>query len=86
MPTISEFNGIRIIIWPCEDLRHNPHFHAIHGEYSISFDIITNDIQGEMPAAKMMDIINWARKYRKQIKKNWYRIKYGKPIIHIPGV
>ncbi|MHC9539152.1 MAG: DUF4160 domain-containing protein [Vulcanimicrobiota bacterium] len=86
MPIISEFNGIKIVIRSLEDVRHNPHFHAISGEYAVSFDIVTKEITGEMPANKMMDIIVWANKYRSQIKKNWFRVKYGKPVIMIPGL
>lgn len=85
MPTVSEFRGIRIEIRYREE-GHQPHFHAISGRYEISYNILTREIEGEMPAGKMMYIIIWAKKYRKQIKKNWYRAKFGKHPMEIPGI
>ena len=85
MPTVSEFRGIRIEIRFREE-GHQPHFHAVYGRYEISYNLLTKEIDGAMPAEKMMYVIIWAKKYRKQIKKNWYRAKNGKLPVQIQGI
>jgi hypothetical protein len=87
VPTVSEFNGIKIAVYTEFGIRHHePHFHAYYGNSKAVFSIVTLEIlvsTRNFPAKTAAEIKEWAMKHRSQLKKNWYRAKYQKPIIEM---
>ena len=70
MPEITRFYGITINMYFSE---HNPpHFHAIYGEYSGEFNLSNlKMVKGNLPDKAQKLIIEWARKYRKELLDMW---------------
>jgi hypothetical protein len=87
MPVVSEFRGIRITINYEYDEKHStPHFHARYGSDEASFSIVTLEILActrNFPARIAAEIRKWAMMHRRQLKKNWYRTRFSRPIIKI---
>jgi len=87
MATISEFDGIKITMYSEHGRQHSmPHFHAYYAGESASIGIETIETiasSRSFPESTMAKIIEWAKKHRSQLKKNWYRMKYRKPIVKI---
>ncbi len=87
VPTVSEFNGVRIVIIPEKGQKHSsPHFHAYFAGEGICISIETLEVLAatkNFPENIIKIIIEWAREHRSQIKKNWYRIKYHRSVVKI---
>ncbi len=81
MPVITRFYGIVIKLYFKE---HGiPHFHAIYNEYNGIFNISTLEmIEGDLPQRSKRLIIEWAKKYQKELIKMWKTQKF----IKLPGL
>lgn len=87
MPTVSEYDGIKIKIWVEFGIRyHTPHFHAFYGGEAASFNLINLEVIDRtdgFPGQIENKVREWAMAHRSQLKKNWYRLKHHKPIAKI---
>lgn len=53
-----------------------PHFHAEYHDMKAKFDIETLEIiAGELPAAVVRNVREWASKHREELRENWRRSK-----------
>ncbi len=78
MPEICRFFGIVIYIYYRE---HQPaHFHAVYGEFEAIFSIDSPAIlSGDLPPRAIGLVIEWANKYKKELKNDWQKaIAYEK--------
>ncbi len=70
MPTISEFFGIKILMYWDE---HNPpHFHAEYGDFkaivSIQDAVV---IKGALPVKQLKLALAWCEIHKDELMKNW---------------
>lgn len=79
MPTISNFDGITIIMF-LRDKEHNPpHIHAITADYAAPFLIATGEImEGTFPTKQTGIVKNFITKYRSELEEMWETEKYIK--------
>lgn len=78
MPVISMFFGIAIRMFYND---HEPiHFHAEYqgqrGKFDLSGKMIVGDIQSRTALRLIKD---WAKLHEFEIRRNWQRMKAGKP-------
>ena len=63
---------------------HNPpHFHARYGEYEITVEIETGNIEGTMPKRALQMIQEWRELHKSELLENWKRAEQNKPIERI---
>lgn len=74
MPIISEFFGIKILMYWAE---HFPeHFHAQYGEYEAVISIQeTAVIKGELPVRQLKLVLAWAEIHKDELMQNWSAAK-----------
>lgn len=85
MAEISRFYGIIITMY--FDDRHQPHFHARHGEYRASFTINPPALYaGAMPRRQQNMILGWAELHGPALMENWQRAQRGQPMQGIGGL
>lgn len=82
MPTISEFFGIKILMYWDE---HNPpHFHAEYGEFksivSIRDAVV---IKGALPTKQLKLVLAWCEIHRDELIVNWESAKVNGKISKI---
>ena len=78
MPIISTFYGIIIYMFWRD---HNPpHFHARYGEYEITVEIETGNIEGTMPKRALQMIQEWRELHKAELLENWKKAEQNKPI------
>jgi len=76
MPEISRFYGISIYFYYNN---HNPpHFHVIYGGQKAVFRIDTLEmIEGKIPKAKTLLVVQWAFLHRSELIEGWNMAKKG---------
>ena len=81
MPVIARFYGIVVKMYFKE---HGiPHFHVIYGEFNGVFNVDTlKMIEGDLPCRSQKLVVEWAKKYQKELKKMWKNQKF----IQLPGL
>jgi hypothetical protein len=58
MPTIDNFNGIKINVYNGE--HRPPHIHAVYNEFEVLIIIETKDIYaGELPNKQLKNVLDW---------------------------
>lgn len=79
MPTISEFFGIKIVMYWKDHLP--PHFHAIYGEFEALVDIENAVvIAGFLPSSKLKLVLAWAVIHKDELLRNWEKARKGEPL------
>lgn len=69
MPTISEFYGIKIVMYYHE---HNPpHFHAWYEGRGVVVDIQSGIITGDLPPRAQKMIEEWRLLHQEELLQNW---------------
>lgn len=82
MPTIATFHGVTIKLYSND--HQPPHFHAFHGDDEAVIGI--SDIQvlvGSLPAARLKDVLAWARRHQKELADGWQRCQNHQPVPRI---
>ena len=73
MPELFRFNGISIF------MNFNdhppPHFHAVYGEYQITVEIASGDIEGSFPKNRLILVLTWYEQNKKGLMDNWISMK-----------
>ena len=82
MPTISEFFGIKILMYWDE---HNPpHFHAEYGDFkaiiSIKDAVV---IKGALPSKQLKLVLAWCEIHHQELMNNWESAKINGKISKI---
>lgn len=82
MPIISEFYGIKILMYWNEHLP--PHFHAEYGKHKILVDIQKGTvIKGVFPFKQLKLVLAWAELHNNELMKNWENAKNHNEFIKI---
>ena len=64
---------------------HEPaHFHAIYGEYEITYEINTGIMNGKFPRRALSHVIEWNELHKQELLENWRLIKERQPLNKIP--
>jgi hypothetical protein len=82
MPTLSVFDGIKIIMYYRD---HQPaHFHAIYAEYEAEIGIDPIMIlEGSLPRPERTKVLAWAALHQSELRANWELARGGRPLLHI---
>lgn len=69
MPVISRFLGIIIAMY--WDDHQPPHFHAKYGEYEITINITTGEIEGKFPKRALRLVLEWYDLHKNELLEDW---------------
>ncbi len=79
MPTISNFNGIIIVMYLRNKEHNPPHIHAITQDFDAPFSIETGEImEGDFPAKAKAMVKEFILNYRKELEEMWEKEEYRK--------
>jgi hypothetical protein len=79
MPSISEFFGIKILIYYNDHIP--PHFHAVYAEDEALFLIGTLEVyEGHLPRRAHALVLEWAAMHREELLSDWDRARQGLPL------
>lgn len=79
MPTISNFNGIIIVMYLRNKEHNPPHIHAITQDFDAPFSIETGEImEGDFPAKAKAMVKEFIINYRKELEEMWEKEEYRK--------
>ena len=79
MPTISQFYGIRIVMFLKQKEHNPPHIHAYYGSDQAKFLISNGELMdGEFPKQGRKLIKAFVVKYKKELMEMWQTEKYKK--------
>ena len=81
MPEISRFLGIVIGIFYRE--HGPPHFHAAHGDYEVTVEILTGRVSGRFPRKALAHVLEWTELHRDELMRNWALARRGEPLRRI---
>ncbi|CAN5815251.1 DUF4160 domain-containing protein [soil metagenome] len=82
MPTISEFYGIVIRMFPKD--HPPPHFHALFGEHRARVAIATGEpLEGKLPPRAARLVREWAELHRSELATNWELAEQMRPLQRI---
>lgn len=85
MPTISQFQGIDIIMRVNE--HRPPHFHAQYSEHLASIRIGSWDyMAGALPNRVYRLVVKWGRLHEGELRANWERTERGELPLKIQGL
>lgn len=79
MPTISNFNGIIIVMYLRNKEHNPPYIHAITQDFDAPFSIETGEImEGDFPAKAKAMVKEFIINYRKELEEMWEKEEYRK--------
>jgi len=82
MPVISEFYGIRIMMFWNEHMP--PHFHAQYGEHNILVDIERGTvIKGVFPFKQLKLVLAWCEIHHEELMFNWEKALKHEKLLRI---
>ena len=77
--TVSEISRFRgIVVRMYFDDHPPPHFHAVHGDYSVVVELATGTVEGRFPAGSLRDLLRWYHRHRDELRWNWKLVTSGK--------
>ena len=87
MPEISRFYGIAVRMFYEAGRHHQPHFHALYGEYLASFAIDPPALlAGTMPRRQMHLILAWIELHQEELMADWELAREQRPLNRIEGL
>ncbi len=87
MPLISQFYGILIrMFFNDQEQHHLPHFHAIYGEYSASFSMDGEPLNGDIPKKQQKLISAWATIHQEELEALWKSVQETGEYFTIKGL
>ena len=82
MPTLSIFDGIKIILYYRD--HQPPHFHAVYAEYEAEVGIDPIMIlEGNLPRPERNNVLAWAALHQAELRANWELARGGRPLLPI---
>ena len=83
MPTISMFDGIKIMMYYRD--HRPPHFHTERGgeEAEVGIDPIAI-LEGELARTTRAKVFEWAAIHQAELRANWELARAGLPLLQIP--
>jgi len=81
MPELSRFLGIVIAMYYRD---HGPaHFHAIYGDFEITVEIETGNINGRFPKRALAHVQEWRELHRRELLDAWADARASRPLPRI---
>jgi hypothetical protein len=78
MPEISRFLGIVIAMYYRE---HGPaHFHAIYGEFEVTVEIESGQVNGTLPKRARSHVLEWLQLHRAELLAAWALARDSRPL------
>jgi hypothetical protein len=69
MPELSRFLGIVIAMYYRD---HGPaHFHAIYGDFEATVNIVTGQLNGELPKRALAHVQEWRLLHQSELLEAW---------------
>ena len=82
MPTLSIFDGIKIVMYYRDHLP--PHFHALYAEYEAEIGIDPIMIlEGSLPRAERTKVLAWAALHQAELRANWELARGSRALLSI---
>ncbi len=81
MPEISRFLGILIAMYYRD--HSPPHFHAKYGEYEITVDIGSGNVNGKFPRRALKLVLEWYKLHQAELESNWQRARAREPLLPV---
>jgi hypothetical protein len=81
VPEVSRFLGIVIQMYFSD--HGPPHFHAKYGEYRITVDINSGDVEGTFPRRALAMVLDWYMEHIDELRDNWERARTDQPLVRI---
>lgn len=81
MPEISRFYGI--IVYMFFNDHNPPHFHVNYQGYDAIIEIENGIVTGQMPRKALKLIYEWLDLHKKDLLKNWQKMRQRKPLSKI---
>ena len=82
MPTISIFDGIKIMLYYRDN--QPPHFHAVYNEYEAEVGIDPIMIlEGDLPRPERLKVFAWAALHQAELRANWELARGARPLLPI---
>jgi len=69
MPEISRFPGIIIAMYYRD--HSPPHFHAVYGDFEVTVQIGTGEVQGFLPRRVLSAVQEWRRIHEAELASAW---------------
>ena len=82
MPEISRFLGIIIAMYYRD--HSPPHFHAVYGDYEVTVQIGTGDVQGFLPKRALSAVQEWRCIHRDELMAAWELARNNEALPRIP--
>ena len=81
MPEISRFLGIVIAMYYRDHAP--PHFHAIYGEFEVTVEIVSQNVNGELPRRALAHVLEWSTLHQQELLDIWTLARASKPLPRI---
>jgi hypothetical protein len=81
MPEISRFLGIVIRMFYRD--HPPPHFHAEYGDYEITVEIETGNVNGKFPRRALGAVLEWNELRREELLTDWQLARQEQPLARI---
>lgn len=81
MPEISRFLGIVIAMYYRD--HSPPHFHALYGEYEVTMNITTGEVNGDFPKRALAHVKEWRILHQEELTDTWTLARASKPLPRI---
>ena len=81
MPELSRFLGIVIAMYYRD---HAPaHFHAVYGDYEITIEIESGNVNGEFPKRALAHVQEWRALHKAELLADWDLAQKREPLKRI---
>ena len=81
MPELSRFLGIVIAMYYRD--HGPPHFHAIYGDFEITVEIESGEVNGEFPKRALSHVQEWRQQHRSERLADWELARRSEPLKRI---
>ena len=81
MPELSRFLGIVIAMYYRDHAP--PHFHAIYGDFEITIEITSSQVNGDFPKRALAHVLEWRTLHRQELLDAWTLARASRPLPRI---
>jgi len=81
MPELSRFLGIVIAMYYRD--HGPPHFHAIYGDFEVTIEIASSQVNGEFPKRALAHVLEWSTLHRQELFDAWALARASRPLPRI---
>jgi hypothetical protein len=81
MPELSRFLGIVIAMYYRDHAP--PHFRAIYGDFEVTIEIASGQVNGEFPRRALAHVLEWTTLHRQELVDAWTLARASRPLPRI---